>query len=35
MTTRADYHTDTASESLAKAHAYLAEGDLLQASEKG
>ena len=35
MTTRADYHTDTASEFLTKAHAYLAEGDLLQASEKG
>ena len=35
MTTRAEYHIDTASEFLTKAHAYLAEGDLLQASEKG
>ncbi len=35
MTTRAEYHTDTASEFLSKAHTYLAEGDLLQASEKG
>ena len=35
MTTRADYHIDTANEFLTKAHAYLAEGDLLQASEKG
>ena len=35
MTTRAEYHTETASEFLSKAHAYLADGDLLQASEKG
>ena len=36
MTTiRAEYHTDTADEFLTKARAYLAEGDLLQASEKG
>ena len=35
MTTRAEYHAETASEFLSKAHAYLADGDLLQASEKG
>ena len=35
MTTRANYHDETADEFLAKAHAYLREGDLLQASEKG
>ena len=35
MTTRAEHHTETASEFLSKAHAYLADGDLLQASEKG
>ena len=35
MTTKADYHTDTANEFLSKAHVYLAEGDLLRASEKG
>ena len=35
MTTRANSHTDTASEFLTKARAHLAEGDLLQASEKG
>ena len=35
MTTRADYHTDTADEFLTRARAYLADGDLLQASEKG
>ena len=35
MTTRVDYHTETATEFLAKAHEYLAAGDLLQASEKG
>lgn len=35
MTTRVDYHTETATEFLSKAHIYLAEGDLLQASEKG
>ncbi len=35
MTTRANDDTDTASEFLSKAHSYLAEGDLLRASEKG
>ena len=35
MTTRTDYHVETASEFLARAHAYLADDDLLQASEKG
>ena len=35
MTTRTDYHTETATEFLARAHADLADGDLLQASEKG
>ena len=35
MATRVDYHTQTATEFLAKAHEYLAAGDLLQASEKG
>ena len=35
MTTRTDYHSETADEFLVKARAYLAEGDLLQASEKG
>ena len=35
MTTRTDYHTETATELLARAHADLADGDLLQASEKG
>ena len=35
MTTRTDFHTDTSDEFLRKARAYLAEGDLLQASEKG
>ena len=35
MTTRSDYHSDTASEFLTKARVHLAEGDLLQASEKG
>ena len=34
MTTRADFHADTAEAFLAKARAYLADGDLLQASEK-
>ena len=34
MTTRADFHADTVEAFLAKARAYLAEGDLLQASEK-
>ena len=35
MTTRVDHHTEAATESLAKAHQYLAAGDLLQASEEG
>ena len=35
MTARVDYHSDTAGVFLAKAGGYLAEGDLLQASEKG
>ena len=35
MTTRANYHIDTANQFLAKARVYLAEDDLLQASEKG
>ena len=35
MPTRVDYHTETATGFLAKAHTYLAEDDLLQASEKG
>ena len=35
MTTRTDYHADTGREFLARARAYLDEGDLLQASEKG
>ena len=35
VTTRADYHIETATEFLARAHAYLANDDLLQASEKG
>ena len=35
MTTRTDYHTDTSREFLARARTYLAEDDLLQASEKG
>ena len=35
MTTRTDYHTETAGVFFAKARVYLAEGDLLQASEKG
>ena len=35
MTTRTNYHTDTAAEFLIKGRAHLAEGDLLQASEKG
>ena len=35
MTTRTGYHSETAREFLVKARAYLAEGDLLQASEKG
>ena len=35
MTTRASYHVETANEFQAKAHAYLRDGDLLQASEKG
>ena len=35
MTTRTNYHSDTAAEFLIKGRAHLAEGDLLQASEKG
>ncbi len=35
MPTRSDYHTETAATFLLKARAYLDEGDLLQASEKG
>jgi hypothetical protein len=35
MTTRATSHTDTATDFLVKARVHLAEGDLLQASEKG
>ena len=35
MTTHADHPTDTVNEFLAAARACLAEGDLLQASEKG
>ncbi len=35
MTTRANYHIDTATDFLIKGRAHLAEGDLLQASEKG
>ena len=35
MTTRVDHHTETATEFLARAHACLAEGDLLQASKQG
>ena len=35
MTTRSDYHTTIANEFLPRARAYLAQGDLLQASEKG
>lgn len=35
MTTRTDYHAETATEFLSRAHGYLADNDLLQASEKG
>ena len=35
MTTRSAYHSETAAAFLLKARAYLDEGDLLQASEKG
>ena len=35
MTTHVDYHTETATEFLAKAHTCLAEGDLQQASKQG
>ena len=35
MTTRTDYHIETATDFLVRAQAYLAAGDLLQASEKG
>ena len=34
MTTRTDYHTETAREFLIKGRAHLAEGDIPQASEK-
>lgn len=35
MPTRTDWHVETAAEFLARAHGYLSDGDLLQASEKG
>ena len=35
MTARTEYHAETGRDFLARARAYLAEGDLLQASEKG
>ena len=35
MTTRTQYHAATAEDFLAKTRVYLADGDLLQASEKG
>ena len=35
MTTRTDYHIETAAQFLVRARVYLADGDLLQASEKG
>ena len=35
MVTRSGYHSETAAAFLLKARAYLDEGDLLQASEKG
>ena len=35
MTTRTEYHSETATEFLIRARAYLAADDLLQASEKG
>ena len=35
MTTRVDHHTEAATELLAEAHEWLADGDFLQASEKG
>lgn len=35
MTTRTEYHAATAADFLAKTRVYLADGDLLQASEKG
>ena len=35
MTTRIDHHTETATEFLTQAHTYLADDDLLQASEQG
>ena len=35
VTTRTEYRSETAAEFLAKAWAYLADDDLLQASEKG
>ena len=35
MTTRSDWHTETSAEFLTRAQGYLADDDLLQASEKG
>ena len=35
MTTRTEYHSETAADFLVRARAYLANDDLLQASEKG
>ena len=35
MTMRTDFHIETAADFLARAHAYLANDELLQASEKG
>ena len=35
MTTRTDHHTEAAAELLVRAHACLADGDPIQASEKG
>ena len=35
MTTNGQYYSDTGRESIARARTYLAEDDLLQASEKG
>ncbi len=35
MTTRTEFHNETADEFLLRARAYLEAGDLLQASEKG
>ena len=35
MTTGTDWHVETAAEFLARAHGYLSDDDLLQASEEG